>query len=133
MVSLLWGEYSGDDELCPLIYHTLIRIFGGTQSATLNLITVLESVVGPVFYSTSFAASRVERLMRPGLGCDLSVYASVYHQYDVSSDPPDISINFPCLGVDVSERDILCSKLSNIFISTTSKLQQSWIIFKTHQ
>ena len=55
-------------------------------TATLNLNTILGSVVGPVFITTSYAASRVNRLRRPDqvVDCDLGQYANILQQYEVS-------------------------------------------------
>ena len=50
----------------------------------MTLTNVLEKVVGPTFVTLSYAASRVRRLMRPELGCDLGLYAGVLGQYEVS-------------------------------------------------
>jgi len=68
-----------------LVLGRIIRIFGGTQGATLDLNTILGSVVGPVFITTSYAASRVNRLRRPDqvVDCDLGQYANILQQYEV--------------------------------------------------
>ena len=50
----------------------------------LSLTNALERVVGPTFITLSYAASRVQRLRRPELSCDLGRYAGVLRQYEVS-------------------------------------------------
>ena len=55
-----------------------------SPETSLTALNVVQAVVGPVFVSTSYAASRVERLRRPGLDCDLGHYAEILHQYEVS-------------------------------------------------
>ena len=55
-----------------------------TTETEVTLTNILEKVVGPTFVTLSFAASRVRRLMRPELGCDLGQYAGVMAQYEVS-------------------------------------------------
>ena len=51
----------------------------------LSLTNALERVVGPTFITLSYAASRVQRLRRPELSCDLGRYAGVLRQYEVRS------------------------------------------------
>ena len=55
-----------------------------TSETEVTLTNALEKVVGPTFVTLSYAASRVRRLMRPELGCDLRLYAGVLGQYEVS-------------------------------------------------
>jgi len=62
----------------------IIRIFGSAQSVTaITIINLLENVVGPVFLTTAYAASRIEKLRTTDLGCDISQYVHVFQQYEV--------------------------------------------------
>merc|ERR1711879_115679 len=62
----------------------LLGTLASTQSVTeLSLTNALERVVGPTFITLSYAASRVQRLRRPELSCDLGRYAGVLRQYEV--------------------------------------------------
>ena len=64
----------------------VIRIAGGVQGVTsVTLETILGSVLGPSLISASFAASRVNRLRRPELGCDVNSYVTVFRQYEVTT------------------------------------------------
>ena len=55
-----------------------------TSETEVTLTNALERVVGPTFVTLSYAASRVNRLRRPELGCDLGLYSGVLGQYEVS-------------------------------------------------
>ena len=62
----------------------VIRIAGATQGLTsVTLSTFLGSVLGPSLLSVSFAASRISKLQRPELGCDVNSYVNVLKQYEV--------------------------------------------------
>ena len=64
----------------------VIRIAGAVQGVTaITLETILGSVLGPDLISASFAASRVNKLRRPELGCDVNSYVTVFRQYEVTS------------------------------------------------
>ena len=63
----------------------VIRIAGAVQGVTsITLETILGSVLGPDLISASFAASRVNKLRRPELGCDVNSYVTVFRQYEVN-------------------------------------------------
>ena len=63
----------------------VIRIAGAVQGVTsITLETILGSVLGPDLISASFAASRVNKLRRPELGCDVNSYVTVFRQYEVT-------------------------------------------------
>ena len=63
----------------------VIRIAGAVQGVTtVTLETILGTVLGPSLISASFAASRVNRLRRPELGCDANSYVRVFRQYEVT-------------------------------------------------
>jgi len=62
----------------------VIRLFGSAQSVTaITILNLLETVVGPVFTTASYAASRVEKLRTTDLGCDINQYVHVLQQYEV--------------------------------------------------
>jgi len=62
----------------------LLGTLASTQSETeVTLTNALERVVGPTFVTLSYATSRVNRLRRPELGCDLRLYSGVLGQYEV--------------------------------------------------
>ena len=63
----------------------VIRIAGAVQGVTsITLETILGSVLGPDLISASFAASRVNKLRRAELGCDVNSYVRVFRQYEVT-------------------------------------------------
>ena len=65
----------------------VIRIAGAVQGVTtVTLETILGTVLGPSLISASFAASRVNRLRRPELGCDANSYVRVFRQYEVTRE-----------------------------------------------
>ena len=65
----------------------VIRIAGAVQGVTsASLETILGTVLGPSLISASFAASRVNRLRRPELGCDVNSYVTVFRQYEVTRE-----------------------------------------------
>ena len=72
--------------MCPASRHGLHLVMTVLLSSVteLSLTNALERVVGPTFITLSYAASRVQRLRRPELSCDLGRYAGVLRQYEVS-------------------------------------------------